>query len=162
RAFFEKQIDSFDPDVIITSTDDPAQLLFDLALRAPRARVVHLVRATIAVPFGPESSMPSAERTARLRLPDAVVGVTEDVAQDCREQLDAVHVPIALMEPGTPPLVGRFENSYVTMVNPCAVKGIDIFLALADRLPHVQFGAVPGWGTTAEDRAQLEARRNIT
>ena len=43
-----------DPDVILTSTDDPGQLLFDIALRAPRARVVYLVRATIAVPFGPD------------------------------------------------------------------------------------------------------------
>ena len=57
RAFFSRQIAEFDPDVIITSTDDPGQLLFDLAIRAPRARVVYLVRATIAVPFGPDSSM---------------------------------------------------------------------------------------------------------
>src|SRR4051812_48685903 len=39
RAFFSRQIAEFDPDVIITSTDDPGQLLFDLAIRAPRARV---------------------------------------------------------------------------------------------------------------------------
>src|SRR4051794_32960067 len=52
RAFFSRQVEEFDPDVILTSTDDPAQVLLDIALRAPRARVVHLVRATIAVPFG--------------------------------------------------------------------------------------------------------------
>src|SRR5688572_12906693 len=50
RQFFQAQIDAFDPDVIVTSTDDPGQLLFDLAVKAPRARVVYLVRATIAVP----------------------------------------------------------------------------------------------------------------
>ena len=56
RAAFQRHIDEFDPDIIVTSTDDPGQLLFDLAVKAPRARVVHLVRATIAVPFGPDSS----------------------------------------------------------------------------------------------------------
>src|SRR2546427_3220823 len=42
-----------------------SQLLLDIALRAPRARVVYLVRATIAVPFGPDSSGVNAERTDR-------------------------------------------------------------------------------------------------
>src|SRR5207248_5967524 len=51
RAFFWGHVREFDPDVILTSSDDPAQLLLDIALRAPRARVVYLARATIAVPF---------------------------------------------------------------------------------------------------------------
>jgi len=36
---------------------------------------------------------------------------------------------------------------------PRAVKGIDIFLETAERLPEYEFGVVPGWGTTAADRA---------
>src|SRR5258708_7150508 len=67
RAFFSRHVEAFDPDVILTSTDDPAQMLLDIALRAPRARVVHLVRATIAVPFGPDSSSVSPHRTSALR-----------------------------------------------------------------------------------------------
>jgi len=34
RAYFSEQVAEFDPDVILTSTDDPAQLLFDIARRA--------------------------------------------------------------------------------------------------------------------------------
>lgn len=163
RAFFAAQISEFDPDVIITSTDDPAQLLFDVAIKSPRARVMYLVRATIAVPFGPESSSVSAERTARLRQADGVVGVSQYVADYCRKYggLDAVHVPISLLEPDRPDAVGRFENPYVLMVNPCSVKGIDILLGLADRMPEVTFGAVPTWGTTAQDREALRRRANI-
>ena len=41
------------------------------------------------------------------------------------------------------------------MINPCAVKGISIFLALADRFPQLRFGALPGWGTTRQDLAKL-------
>ena len=164
RGYFEAQIAEFDPDVIVTSTDDPGQLLLEIALRAPRARVVHLVRATIAVPFGPDSSMVSAARTEALRRADGVVGVSEYVVRYVREfgGMDAIHVPIALMEPGEFPYTGRFENPYVSMVNPCAVKGISIFLALAERMPQVQFAAVPVWGTNAGDMAALRRHANIT
>jgi hypothetical protein len=101
RAFFQSLIERFDPDIIITSTDDPGQLLFDLAVRAPRARVVYLVRATIAVPFGPDSSMVSAAKTAMLGRADLVVGVSHYVAGYVREWsgIDAIHVPISLLEP---------------------------------------------------------------
>ena len=75
--------------------------------------------------------------------------------------IDAVHVPISLMDPGPWPALGRFDNEFVTLVNPCAVKGIDIFLALADAVPDVAFAAVPTWGTNARDRAALEARPNV-
>lgn len=163
RPYFQSHIDDFDPDIIVTSTDDPALLLFDLAVRTPRARVVYLVRATIAVPFGPDSSGPHAERTQQLRQADGVVGVSNYVAEYCRRWggLEAVHVPISLLEPGPAPLLGKFENPYVLMVNPCAVKGLSIVLGLADALPQVQFGAVPSWGTTNEDLAELGRRPNI-
>jgi surfactin synthase thioesterase subunit/glycosyltransferase involved in cell wall biosynthesis len=164
RAFFSDQIGDFDPDIILTSTDDPGQLLFELALRAPRARVVHLVRATIAVPFGPDSSSPNRPKTELLRAADTVVGVSDYVASYIREYSDipAVHVPISLMEPGDYHDVGRFDSPFVTMVNPCAVKGIDIFVALADRLPDLRFAAVPTWGTNSYDLDLLGARPNIT
>ena len=162
RTFFSAQLDAFQPDIVITSTDDPAQLLFDIAVKSA-ARVIYLVRATIAVPFGPESSSLSSERTAKLRQADVVVGVSHYVADYCRKHasLDAVHVPISLLEPGIPGRVGRFDNPYVTMANPCAVKGINIFLGVADQLPGVDFAAVPMWGTTTTDRAELLKRPNI-
>ncbi len=164
RAYLSSQVESFNPAVILTSTDDPAQLLFDIALRVERARVVHLVRATIAVPFGPDSSMLSAARTEMLRRADHVVGVSEYVARYVREHsgIPAVHVPISLMEPGEFANVGAFENPFVTFANPCAVKGIDLFLALADAMPDVSFAAVPTWGTNTRDMVALRARSNVT
>src|SRR5213078_2256151 len=76
--------------------------------------------------------------------------------------LDAIHLPISLMEPGPPPNVGAFDNPFVTLVNPCAVKGIAIFLELAGRMPDVRFAAVPTWGTNAADLAALRERSNIS
>jgi surfactin synthase thioesterase subunit/glycosyltransferase involved in cell wall biosynthesis len=164
RRFFAAQLEEFNPDIIITSTDDPAQLLFQLAVDAPRAKVVHLVRATIAVPFGPDSAAASPEKTEQLRRADLVVGVSEYVADYVRRWggIDAIHVPISLMDSGEAQELGSFENAYVTMVNPCAVKGISIFLAVAEQLPDVRFAAVPTWGTNAEDHVALSRHANVT
>jgi surfactin synthase thioesterase subunit/glycosyltransferase involved in cell wall biosynthesis len=164
RAFFQRQIQDLDPDVIITSTDDPGQLLFDIAVKAPRARVVYLVRATIAVPFGPDSSMVSLAKTETLKRADGVVGVSHYVAGYVREWsgLDAIHVPISLLEPVKEyPLLGRFDNPYVAMVNPCAVKGISIFIELARRMPSQFFAAIPTWGTQPDEIEAMRAIPNI-
>ncbi|MDQ6678323.1 MAG: glycosyltransferase family 4 protein, partial [Acidobacteriota bacterium] len=116
RAYFSSQVREFDPDIILSSTDDPAQLLFDIARRAPRARVVYLVRATIAVPFGPDSSLRNEEKTRALGDADGIVGVSEYVADYVRKWsgMPAIHVPISLMEPGATSALGRFTNPFVT------------------------------------------------
>ena len=164
RAFFTQQLEAFQPDAVLCSTDDPAQVLLEPALTYQRARVVYLARATLALPFGPDCAFPNPQHTGRIRACDAVVGVSEYVARYIREHagIDAVHVPISLIEPDeTWPELGRFDSDFVTFVNPCAVKGIAIFLALAAAFPNLTFAAVPTWGTTPEDRAALEAHPNI-
>src|ERR1019366_8318419 len=168
RALLAEQAAAFAPDVILVSTDDPAQLLLTRALGHATARVVYLARATLALPFGPDCAFPSQARTERIRACDAVAGVSQYVADYIRKYagIDAVHVPISLVEPGERepgdwPLLGRFDNEFVTFVNPCAVKGIAIFLALADAFPRTAFAAVPTWGTNQQDRAALGARPNV-
>jgi surfactin synthase thioesterase subunit/glycosyltransferase involved in cell wall biosynthesis len=164
RAHFASQVEAFAPEIILVSTDDPAQMLLEAALRAPSARVVYLARATLALPFGPDCAFPGELKTERIRAADGVVGVSRYVADYIRQHagIDAVHVPISLMEPGDWPALGRFDNQFVTLVNPCAVKGIDIFLALADAFPERAFAAVPMWGTNQRDQAALRARANVT
>jgi surfactin synthase thioesterase subunit/glycosyltransferase involved in cell wall biosynthesis len=164
RRYFADQIAAFQPDVILSSTDDPAQLLLEAALRNEESRVVYLARATLALPFGPDCAFPSPAKTEMLRRADAIVGVSQYVADYVRREsgIEAVHVPISLMEPGGYQPLGRFESEFVTLVNPCAVKGISIFLALADRMPHVRFAAVPMWGTNDADLRALERRPNIS
>jgi len=163
RAYFSAQIAAFAPDVILTSTDDPAQLLLEVSVRAD-ARTVYLARATLALPFGPDCAFPSAAKTEVLRQADAVVGVSRYVADYIRKWsgIPAADVPISLLDPPPYPDLGRFENEFVTLVNPCAVKGISIFLELADRMPQVRFAGVPTWGTTQADRAALARRANVT
>ena len=100
RAHFAGQAEVFAPDVILVSTDDPAQLLLEVALRLAQARVVYLARATLALPFGPDCAFPSHAKTERIRACDAVVGVSQYVADYIHKYagIDAVHVPISLLE----------------------------------------------------------------
>jgi len=163
RTYFAAQLRAFAPDIILASTDDPAHLMLEIALRS-RARVVYLVRATVALPFGPDTGLPSEFQTEALRQADGVVAVSEYVAQYTRQWggVEAIHVPISLLDPGSPADLGRFDNRFVSMVNPCAVKGISILLALAERFANVEFAAVPTWGTTAADFAALRKLPNVS
>lgn len=164
RAWFASEIEAFRPDVILTSTDDPAQLMLEAALRYRNARVVYMVRATIALPFGPDAAFPSRHKTDVLRQVDSIVGVSDYVARYVREHsgMDAVALPISMQDRGPFRDLGRFDNEFAVMVNPCAVKGLPIFVALADQCPGVRFAAVPTWGTTREDLAAIHAHPNIT
>jgi glycosyltransferase involved in cell wall biosynthesis len=49
----------------------------------------------------------------------------------------------------------------ILMINPCVVKGIEIFVETAARLPELRFGALLGWGTTSTDRELLGRYKNI-
>jgi surfactin synthase thioesterase subunit len=163
RNAFAHRVEEFQPDVILCSTDDPGALLLELALRYPATRVVYLVRATVAVPFGPDCAFPNASKTDMIGRVDSIIGVSEYVAAYVRQWsgFPAIHVPISLLEPGDYSAMGSFHNEFVLMVNPCAVKGISIFTALAGAMPDVPFAAVPTWGTNPDDLAQLEKYPNI-
>jgi len=71
-----------------------------------------------------------------------------------------IHPPI--YGAGPFPDYGRNPGGLVTMINPCAVKGLSIFLETAAHLPEVEFGVVPGWGTTSADRRALERMPNVS
>src|SRR5215469_6287536 len=58
RAYFSSQIEAFAPEIVLASTDDPAQVLLEASLRTG-ARTVYLARATLALPFGPDAAFPS-------------------------------------------------------------------------------------------------------
>jgi len=164
RAWASAHMQASHPEIILTSTDDPAHLMLSAALQLPDARVIYLVRALVALPFGPGSSLPSSTRSETLRRTDGSVAVSEYVAQYAREWggLDTVHVPISLPDHSIFPNLGQFDNPFVTMVNPCAGKGLAIFLALARHFSDANFAAVPTWGTTEADLAALGALPNIT
>jgi aspartate racemase len=92
-----------------------------------------------------------------------VVAVSQYTRDYVREwaHCDAVTLPISFFAPpaAVDPAASR---EFVTLVNPCAVKGLSIFQGLAERFPEVAFAAVPSWGTTTEDLAALRRAPNVT
>ena len=93
----------------------------------------------------------------------AVVVIGQTMARYVERHLgrrpEIAHPPI--YGEGPWPQGARFEEGRVTIVNPCAIKGLPIVLALARALPDCRFGALAGWGTTAADRGALSALPNM-
>jgi glycosyltransferase involved in cell wall biosynthesis len=57
--------------------------------------------------------------------------------------------------------LSAFYAGSVLMINPCAVKGVSIFVELARRMPHLDFAAVASWGTTEGDLSLLNSVPNM-
>jgi glycosyltransferase involved in cell wall biosynthesis len=158
------RIRRFHPDVVLVS-DDPRGYLLAPALAASPGRVVFLVHNHRHLPFGPLAARRSAERESLLRQARRVVAVSRHSAAYLARhaRIPAVTLPVPLYDAGAPPALGRFDNEYVTLVRPTVAKGVDIFLALADRFPEVDFAAVLTWGHAPEPGplAALRRRRNV-
>jgi glycosyltransferase involved in cell wall biosynthesis len=153
----------FRPDAIIVSCEDPGQLLLKSAL-ASRIPVVFLARTTLALPFGPDGAIQSAERTALIQRAHAVVCVSEYIRQYCKQwgNINGINLPISLQPPGPYPNYGKFDGGLVSIINPCVMKGITIFVELARMFTSHKFGAIPTWGTTSTDLKALRALPNVT
>ena len=126
-------------------------------------RVVYLAHTPQFFPFGPASWNPEPRAAEMVAQAAGVVAIGRHMAEYIERALGR---PAAVIHP---PIYGECgagawppREGLVLMINPCAVKGISIFLDTARRLPSVAFGAVPGWGTTSEDLAALRALPNVT
>ena len=159
-----EEIDNFRPDWILVASEDPGQVLLAAAVRADRSRVVYLARTTLALPFGPAAPFDSSVRTELLRQAAGVVAVSEYIRTYFRKwaQMESARLPICPNGAGPFPRMGSFDSGFITIVNPCAYKGIAIFEELAKGFPEAAFAAVPTWGTTRADLDRLRALANVT
>jgi glycosyltransferase involved in cell wall biosynthesis len=159
-----EHIAAFRPDWLLVSSEDLGHVLLAEAARSSPGRIVYLAHTPQFFPFGPASWNPDPDATELVRRAAGIVAIgchaAAYIAEHAGVEPAVIHPPI--YGRGPHPNLACFDRGLVTMVNPCAVKGISIFLALADRFPEFEFGAVTGWGTTAEDRRELEGRPNIT
>lgn len=158
-----EQIESYRPDWVLVSSEDLGQVLLrEAALSAP-GRVVYLAHTPQLFPFGPASWNPNPEGTEQVRGCAGIVAIGRHAAgyieRHTGRRPAVIHPPIY----GQPPFqkFSPAEKHLITMVNPCAVKGISIFLALAARFPQSSFAALPGWGTTSTDRRDLQSLSNV-
>ena len=165
RGELAERLRSFAPGRVLVSSEDPSQNLLDAALKAQAAPVIYLSHTPAFLPFGPQAFYPSERRARRLGQVAGIVAVSRFVADYIRRWggLEAAVFPFPIYGPGPfPDFGGNDQEGFVTLINPCAVKGIAIFVELARSLPDVRFAAVPTWGTTPADREALAALPNVT
>jgi len=151
------------PDWVLISSEDLGHGLLREAHHSAPGRVVYLAHTPQFFPFGPASWNPE-RRAAELAAQSAgVVAIGRHMSEYIERELGrpavVIHPPI--YGAGPFPNLGNFGRGLVTMINPCAVKGISVFLAAAEGLPSVDFGVVPGWGTTSEDLSALARLSNV-
>jgi hypothetical protein len=161
-ALLKQQVGEFQPDWVLVSSEDIGQSLLRAAQETAPGRVVYLAHTPQFYPFGPASWNPDREGAELVADSAAIIAIGRNTADYIGTHLgrraDVIHPPIY----GNGPFPQLGSGDLVTMINPCAVKGASIFLALADRFPRRHFAALPGWGTTVEDRRALEGRSNVT
>jgi hypothetical protein len=158
-----RQIREFQPDWVLVSSEDLGHTLLREAHVSAPGRVVYLAHTPQFFPFGPASWNPDPIATDLVARAAAVIAIGHHTAAYLRRHTgrEAVVIHPPIYGSGPFPNLAAFDTGLVTMVNPCAVKGVSIFTALAERFPAYNFGAMPGWGTTSLDRAMLAARPNI-
>ncbi len=134
-----REIREFQPDWVLVSSEDLGHGLLREAHHAAPGRVVYLAHTPQFFPFGPASWNPdphAAELVARVgrhrRHRPAHGGIYRARLWAGRAAGDSS----AHLRPRPVPAISATSSAaLVTMINPCAVKGIAIFLRLAERLP---------------------------
>src|SRR4051812_20849033 len=158
-----QEIRDFQPDWVLVSSEDLAHGLLREAHHCAPGRVVYLAHTPQFYPFGPASWNPERHAADLVAQSSGIVAIGRHMADYIQRELGK---PAAVIHPpiygaGPFPNFARFDRGFITMVNPCAVKGISIFLEVARRLTAHDFGVVLGWGTTAEDRHDLLSLPNV-
>jgi glycosyltransferase involved in cell wall biosynthesis len=158
-----ERITNFHPDWVLVSSEDVAHVLLRESHYAAAERIVYLAHTPQFFPFGPASWNPDPQAARMVRQSAGIVAIGHHMAGYIKQHLgreaDVVHPPIY----GEPPFprFGSFDDGWILMINPCVVKGIRIFLELADSFTEYPFAALAGWGTTTHDREQLLRRPNV-
>jgi len=144
-------------------SEDSSFMLVAAALEADPARVIYLARTGANLPFGPDCMGPEPSKAELLGRTAGILTVSNYMKDYIKQwgalEAEAIYWPAHGKGPF--PRYGNFDEGYVTLVNPCAAKGLPIFLELARRMPDVQFAAVPTWGTGDTEHQALAALPNV-
>lgn len=158
-----RTIEEFNPDCTIVVSDNPGLVLLEAALRSRAHRVIFIARTTTALPFGPDSFIQSTYDARLLRQASGILTVSNYLARYIMRWggIHATYLPLPVYEWHNIRHARQDDRTFVTMINPSAIKGIAIFLSIAQQLRPYPFAAVPTWGTTQEDRRKLATNPNV-
>ena len=162
RDYLVRRVRSMDPDWVFV-TDDKRRIMLQAAMEAAPSRVILLLQTIIQLPFGPLSVDKSPEYTELVKAAQAIIVISRFMKWYIHDygDLDAQLLPIPVYGAGPFPDLSGFDSGFVTMINPCELKGVSIFMGLAREFPDVEFAAVPTWGADQDLIARLQALPNV-
>ena len=162
--YLNNEIQKFQPDYIIVTTEDTTQELLKTSLNLKKYPVICLAQTPSLLPFGSHSFYPDRRKTSVLKQADVFIVNSYFLSNYVRRCVDIKVIPIYLPAYGKPPFpnFANFEKGFITLVNPCDFKGISIFIKLANQFPDLKFAGVPTWGTTDRELSLLQANSNVS
>ncbi len=162
RDYIVERLDRLRPDWVLVA-DDKRRFMLAAAMHAGPQRVVLLLQTIVQLPFGPLSLNSSPPHTTLMRQARAIVVISEFLQQYMQTHagLTANVCVLPFFGPGPFPNLAQYDRGYITMINPCRLKGVAIFLELAREFAEFEFAAVPTWGANHELLAQLQQLHNV-
>ncbi len=160
--YVTRRIQASQPDWVLVADDKRRFMLASAAAAAP-GRIVPLLQTIVQLPFGPLSVHESETQTQLLRDAPAIIVISRYLQEylSVHGGINADVLPMPVYGAGPFPNLGRFDAGFVTMINPCELKGVAIFLALAGAFPQAKFAAVPTWGASDQVLRDLSAFANV-
>ncbi len=138
RDYLTRRIRAFQPDWVLVA-DDKRRFMLASAAAALPGRVVPLLQTIMQLPFGPLSVHESQAQTRLMRDAPAIIVISKYMQQYIRVhggmEAHVLHMPV--YGSGPFPNLACFSDGFVTMINPCELKGVAIFLSLARAYPQV-------------------------
>lgn len=164
RGALRAEIASFAPDRILIGVEEASLSLLQLAMDVAPNQVVAIVQSPAFLPFGPQSFFPGKRRASLMKNVPLVLTVSNFMKQYLSTWggIDSFALYMPAYGSGPFPRTADFSSGFVTLINPCRIKGLDVFLGLARAFPFVRFAAVPTWGGTRQDMAALRELGNVS
>lgn len=159
--YLVKRLERFRPDAVVVSAD-PRYYFLESALSVAPDRTVFVVHSHEHVPFGPYCRQQNARQWELLKRTPAIIAVSHYSRQYLREHggIEAEVFSLPVYGNGPFPKHSGQQNGYVTLVGGDVLKGIPIFLELAESFPSQEFAIVP-WKANPDTMARLRATRNV-
>jgi len=162
RDYLVRRLREINPDWIFV-TDDKRRIMLQAAMEAAPSRVILLLQTIIQLPFGPISVDKNPAYADLIRSARAIIVISRFMQDYIHEHgdMDAHLLPLPVYGEGPFPDLSGFDRGFVTMINPCELKGVSIFIGLAQAFPNVEFAAVPTWGADQALLDRLQAMPNV-
>lgn len=162
RDHVVQRIREFQPDCVLV-TEDKRRFMLECALSEAPDRVVLLIQTVIQLPFGPQAIQESRKQSELIGAARAIIVISHYLRRYLEEHGGLASSVFQPPVYGSGPFssLANFDGGFITMINPCDLKGLPIFTSLARAFPDLPFAAVPTWGANEDVLDTLQRLPNL-